>query len=85
MRILAISGSLQAKSQNVALLEVAAASAPPDVEFILSDALRDLPHFNPDLETTGVPETVARWRQALAECEAVLIACPSMATACPEF
>jgi chromate reductase len=83
MRILAISGSLQAKSQNVALLEVAAASAPPDVEFILSDALRDLPHFNTDLETTGVPEPVARWRQALAECEAVLIACPEYGHSLP--
>ena len=83
MRILAISGSLQAKSKNMALLEVAAASAPPDVEFILSDTLRDLPHFNPDLEAMGVPDSVTRWRQALAECDAVLIACPEYGHSLP--
>jgi chromate reductase len=83
MKILAISGSLQAKSQNVALLELAAASAPTDVDFILSDALRDLPHFNPDLEAAGVPESVTRWRQELAECDAVLIACPEYGHSLP--
>lgn len=83
MKILGISGSLQAKSQNRALLDIAAASVPPSVEFILFDGLRDLPHFNPDLEGAGVPESVTRWRQALAGCDAVLIACPEYGFSLP--
>jgi len=83
MKILAVCGSLQAKSKNLDLLNTAAASAPPGVEFILFDGLRDLPHFNPDLEASGVPESVLRWRQALAESDALLIACPEYGFSLP--
>jgi NAD(P)H-dependent FMN reductase len=65
MRILAISGSLQGRSKNLTLLTAAARLAPPDVELVLFDGLRDLPHFNPDIEAGGVPESVRRLRQAL--------------------
>jgi NAD(P)H-dependent FMN reductase len=83
MRILAISGSLQAKSGNLALLTAAAASVPAGVELVLFDGLRDLPHFNPDIEATGVPQSVKRWRQALAESDAVLIASPEYGFSLP--
>ena len=83
MRILAICGSLQGKSGNLALLGTAAASLPPDVELVLFDGLRDLPHFNPDIEMTGVPESVRRWRQALAESHAVLVASPEYGFSLP--
>ena len=83
MKILAVCGSLQANSGNLALLQAAAASAPSSVEFVLCDGLRDLPHFNPDIEASGTPESVRRWRQALADSRAVLIASPSTASACP--
>ena len=58
MKILAVCGSLQARSGNLALLNMAAASMPPGVELVLFDGLRDLPHFNPDLEASGEPETL---------------------------
>jgi len=83
VRILAICGSLQANSGNLALLRTAAASLPPDVELVLFDGLRDLPHFNPDIEMTGVPESVRRWRQALAESHAVLVASPEYGFSLP--
>lgn len=83
MRILAVCGSLQAKSGNLALLSVAAASMPAGVELILFDGLRDLPHFNPDIEARGVPGSVTRWRQALAESDAVLIASPEYGFSLP--
>jgi chromate reductase len=83
MRILAICGSLQAKSGNLALLRAAAALVPPGVDLVLFDGLRDLPHFNPDIEATGVPESVLRWRQALAESHAVLIASPEYGFSLP--
>ncbi len=53
MKILAICGSLHIKSGNLALLETVAASMPPGVELVLCDALRHLPHFNPDIEAEG--------------------------------
>ena len=83
VRILAVCGSLQAQSKNLTLLRIAAASVPPAVQLVLFDGLRDLPHFNPDMELTGVPDTVRRWRQALADCDAVLIASPEYGFSLP--
>jgi chromate reductase, NAD(P)H dehydrogenase (quinone) len=83
MKILGVCGSLQAKSGNLALLQAAAAAMPPEVELIIFDGLRDLPHFNPDIEAGGVPESVTRWRHALAGSDAVLIACPEYGFSLP--
>jgi NAD(P)H-dependent FMN reductase len=83
MRILGVCGSLQARSGNLALLQAAAASMPPGVEFELFDGIRDLPHFNPDIEATGVPESVTRWRLALAASDAVFIATPEYGFSLP--
>jgi chromate reductase len=83
MRILAICGSLQAKSGNLALLKTAAASMPPGVELLLFDALRELPHFNPDMEATGVPASVMQWRLALTASDGVLIASPEYGFSLP--
>ena len=83
MKVLAICGSLQAKSGNLALLKTAAASMPPGVDFVLFDGLRELPHFNPDIEATGVPESVTQWRLALTASDAVLIASPEYGFSLP--
>lgn len=83
MRILAVCGSLQSRSRNLDLLRTAVTSAPPGVEVVIFSSLRDLPHFDPDLETAGVPAAVARWRLALSECDGVLIACPEYAFSVP--
>ena len=65
MRILAVCGSLQSTSKNLALLGTAARCAPPEVDVVLFDGIGDLPHFNPDIETTATPDSVQRWRHAL--------------------
>ena len=83
MRILAICGSLQARSTNLTLLQTALASAPDGVEVVLFDGLRDLPHFNPDLEKSGEPAAVRAWRQALAESDGLLIASPEYGHSLP--
>lgn len=82
MRILAVCGSLQASSRNLDLLKYAQASAPAGVEVVIFEGLADLPAFNPDLEPSPGP-AVTRWRQALATCDAVLIACPEYAFSLP--
>lgn len=83
MIILAICGSLQATSANLTLLRAAAAMAPEGVEIILHDGIRDLPHFNPDLEALGVPPAVAALRRALAASDALLIASPEYGHSLP--
>lgn len=84
MKILAICGSLQANSKNLSLLKMAAAVAPPNVEVTIFDGVRHLPHFDPDLEAAGdAPESVQRWRHALAESDAVLIASPEYGFSLP--
>jgi len=83
VRILAVCGSLQAQSSNLTLLRAAMARAPAGVEVVLFDGLRDLPHFDPDLEANGAPESVAVWRRALAESDAVLIASPEYGHSLP--
>jgi chromate reductase len=83
MRILGICGSLQARSANLVLLNVAAAAVPPGVDLNLFDGLRRLPHFNPDLEVNGAPESVLEWREALASSDAVLVACPEYGFSLP--
>jgi chromate reductase len=82
VHILAICGSLNAKSRNLALLEAVVAAAPPDMQITLSDHLRTLPHFDPDFDSTPPPEVVA-WREALAASDAVLIAAPEYAHSLP--
>jgi chromate reductase, NAD(P)H dehydrogenase (quinone) len=83
MRVLAVCGSLQAKSGNLELLNTAVASAPPGVELVLFDGLRNLPHFNPDIEAGGAPVSVRQWRLAVSGSDAVLIASPEYGFSLP--
>ncbi len=85
MRILAICGSLQSQSGNLSLLRVAATSTPAGVRIVVFDGLRDLPHFNPDLEASGdaPPAAVLEWRRALGESDALLIATPEYGHSLP--
>ena len=84
MKILGVCGSLQAASGNLILLEAAVRLAPEGVEVVLSDGLRGLPHFNPDLEVDNTsPAIVDAWRAELAACDAVLIACPEYGHSLP--
>lgn len=83
LKVLAICGSLHTRSANLVLLKTAAALMPPGVDCVLFDGLRDLPHFNPDIEASGVPESVTKWREALAASDAVLIASPEYGFSLP--
>jgi NAD(P)H-dependent FMN reductase len=83
MRILTVSGSLQAQSGNRALLRVAARLAPTGVEVIFFDGLRELPFFDPDLDGEVGPPAVEAWRQAVADAAAMLIASPEYGHSLP--
>jgi chromate reductase len=82
MRILSVCGSLQRKSGNLTLLERAAALAPAGVLLRSYDGLRELPHFNPDLEASALP-AVSALREAVATSDALLIAMPEYGHSLP--
>jgi chromate reductase, NAD(P)H dehydrogenase (quinone) len=83
VKILGICGSLQATSANRTLLTHAATAMPQGVEFKISDGLKDLPHFNPDIEAAGVPDAVVKWRRSIEESEGLLIATPEYGFSLP--
>src|SRR3954465_13081095 len=76
IRILGISGSLRSGSHNTALLRAAALSLPPEAELEVYDGLRDLPHYDADLDVEPADPSVARLRDAIADADGVLIATP---------
>jgi NAD(P)H-dependent FMN reductase len=87
MRILAISGSLRARSTNTLLLQAAMELASPDMRMVLYSGLGSLPHFNPDLdpdldqklENTVLPEACRELRREVGISDGLLISSPEYA------
>jgi chromate reductase len=73
LKVLALCGSLRAKSTNKALVEYAIAHAPQGMQIELAD-LTDVPFFNADL--TAKPAAVERLLAQFAKADALLLACP---------
>jgi len=74
-RILAVAGSLRQGSYNRGLLRAAKQVAPDWVTIEIFD-IGQLPFFNEDVEASGDPEPVQRFKNAIAASNAVLIATP---------
>jgi chromate reductase len=84
MRILALSGSLRAGSHNTDLLQGAAAGAPDGVDVLLYEDLKEIPPYDADDDVPGdQPGPVRRFKDALAEADAVLIATPEYNSSIP--
>jgi NAD(P)H-dependent FMN reductase len=79
MRILAICGSLRARSSNLAALEAAKLLTPPRTEISIFGGLPALPYFNPDLDTDNPPEAVVAFRQAVGRADGLLLCSPEYA------
>ena len=82
VKILAISGSLNAASSNSGLLRLLRAAAPAD-DVVLYEMLDDIPHFSPDRDRGVAPPAVAALRRELRDVDAVLIATPEYAGGMP--
>lgn len=78
MRVLALSGSLRAASENTRLLRALARLAPAGMEVVVYSGLGELPLFNPDIEFPN-PPAVAALRGAINTADAVIIASPEYA------
>ena len=81
MKLLGISGSLQARSSNKALLGVAQLVAPDGVEVEVYDGIADVPAFNPDVDPA--PPVVEAFRALVASADGLLVATPEYAFGLP--
>ena len=81
--VLAISGSLRAKSINSAVLIALQSLAPKDLPVTVYCSLGELPHFNPDLDGATPPATVINLRNAVDAADALLICTPEYAHGLP--
>jgi chromate reductase len=88
MHLLAISGSLRARSSNGELLNALAALAAlaaPEIDVEIYPGLGDLPAFNPDLDEAGMtpPPAVQTLRRAVSEADGLVISSPEYAHGVP--
>ena len=80
VRILGVSGSLQSGSTNAALLDVARARVPADMEVVVFNALARIAPFSPEVEP---PAAVERLRALVGLSDGVLFATPEYAHGLP--
>ena len=84
MKILAISGSLRAGSHNTDLLQAAAAVAPDGIDLTFYDGLKEIPPYDADDDVPGSPPaSVLRFKEALEDADAVVIATPEYNSSIP--
>jgi chromate reductase len=76
LNVLAMSGSLRARSHNTALLHAARKLNPGGVAIEIEHDLRRLPLYDQDLDTGTPPPQVAALRARIAAADALLIATP---------
>ena len=81
--ILAISGSLRAKSTNLIIIENIAEMFSGKINVTIYDGLARLPHFNPDLEINAPLPEVADFRRQIKESDGVLICTPEYVFSIP--
>jgi len=76
MNVCALVGSLRKASYNRYLAHACQELAPSGMTIALFDRLRDLPHYDGDLDTATPPEPVADLRATIAAADALLIVTP---------
>ena len=75
IRVLGLSGSLRKDSYNTALLRAAQELAPDGTRIERYD-ISSIPMYNDDVRMIAYPDEVARFRTAIRDADAVLIASP---------
>jgi chromate reductase len=75
MKLLGIAGSLREDSYNESVLRAAQRLVPPPCELRVFP-LDEIPLYDADVEAQGTPQPVQELKQAIHECDAVLIATP---------
>jgi chromate reductase len=75
IRILGIAGSLRKNSFNKQLLQAATKLLPEAAQLELF-GIGDIPLYNQDVEVSGIPEAVKRFKERIESADAILIATP---------
>src|SRR5450756_143878 len=75
MHILTLIGSLRKGSYNRMALNAAIELAQPDMQIEIAE-IGDLPLYNQDVETAGVPPQVRRLKDQIKAADAILFATP---------
>ncbi len=83
MKVLAISGSLRRDSHNAELLRAAAELLPPPVELELFEGLKQVEPYDEDDDLGAGPAGARRFREAIEDADAVLIATPEYNSSIP--
>jgi chromate reductase, NAD(P)H dehydrogenase (quinone) len=83
VKILAISGSLRARSSNTSILRAIVKLRSTNIQISIYDGLGNLPHFNPELDGDNAPLTVLDWRDRLKEADGVIFCTPEYAHGIP--
>lgn len=81
--VMLISGSLRDASINGAVVRTVAGMLNDPAQAHTFTGLRDLPHFDPDVEEVALPDTVAALRQTIGRHDAALICTPEYAGSLP--
>lgn len=74
--ILAIVGSASQNSTNQKLVEKIEELTPHLFEFTIYTALKDLPHFDPELSANHPPQAITALREAIAHADGIMICTP---------
>lgn len=74
--VLAVSGSLRARSYNTALALAARKHAPPGVDVVVYEGLGNVPPYNEDFDTDQADDAVVDLRKRIADADALLIVTP---------
>lgn len=83
MKILAVSGSLRAKSSNTMILQALVDLAPDVMNIKIYDGIGNLPHFNPDIDNENALISVIDWRSQLQNSDGVIFCTPEYAHGVP--
>lgn len=75
LKVLALVGSLRKASLNKVLVEAAAEEAPAGMEITVFP-LNDLPPYDTDIESEGMPEAVSALHDAIKNSDAMILATP---------
>lgn len=82
MEIIAVVGSLRQRSVNAATARAAVEHAPDGVRIVLHD-VSDLPLYNGDLETDGLPGVVERLQRRVADADGLIFFTPEYNSSLP--
>ena len=83
MRVLAISGSLRADSNNTGLLRALREEAPAGIDVEIWDGLKAIPPYDADDDVVPGPPDVEAFRELVREVDAVFFATPEYNSSVP--